>query len=176
MLLSLGLDWLGPLQGLNNLKIPPPSYLWCCQSCTRSRQSLPVRATSRQIRSRVRGCSALSLKPKQDYLISLTKGKENWRAECTQKSGPPKTVGSKPWNLKNVTLFGKGSSKIWLSEESWAEEIILYDQFGPYVPSHLFFFFFFFFKDQLLFKIFIYIFLSVLGLCCCFQTFSSCGE
>ena len=30
MLLSLGLGCLGPLQGINNLKIPPPSYLWSC--------------------------------------------------------------------------------------------------------------------------------------------------
>ena len=58
MLLSLGLDWPGPLQGLNNLKIPPASYLRCCKSCTQSSshsQSLLVRAVSRQVRSKVRG-------------------------------------------------------------------------------------------------------------------------
>ena len=29
--------WLArPLQGLNNLKIYPPFYLWCCKSCTQA--------------------------------------------------------------------------------------------------------------------------------------------
>ena len=42
MLLSLGLGWPGPLQGLNNLKILPPSYLWYYKSCTNIRQSLLV--------------------------------------------------------------------------------------------------------------------------------------
>ena len=41
-LLSLGLGWPGPLQGLRDLKIQPPPYLWACKSCTRSRQSLTV--------------------------------------------------------------------------------------------------------------------------------------
>ena len=55
--------WLArPLQ---DPKIPPPSYLRCSKSCTPSRQSLPVppshsqslpaRAVSRQVRSKVRG-------------------------------------------------------------------------------------------------------------------------
>ena len=39
MLLSLGMSRPGPLQGLNNLKICPLSYLWCCKPCTHSRQS-----------------------------------------------------------------------------------------------------------------------------------------
>ena len=52
MLLSLELGWPGLLQCLNNLKISSPSYLWCCKSCTHTRQSLPVRA-----------CSAFPLKP-----------------------------------------------------------------------------------------------------------------
>ena len=47
--------WPDPLQGLKNLKISPPSYLRCCKACIRSRQSLPVRAVSRQVRSKVRG-------------------------------------------------------------------------------------------------------------------------
>ena len=42
MLLSLGLDWPGPLHRLKNLKILSPSYLRCCKSCTHSRQSLLV--------------------------------------------------------------------------------------------------------------------------------------
>ena len=37
-----GLGWPGPLQGFNNLKISPPFYLWCCTSCTHSRQSLII--------------------------------------------------------------------------------------------------------------------------------------
>ena len=57
MLLSLELAWPGPLQGLNNLKIPPPSYLRCFKSCTHSRQALTVtvRAVLGQVRSKVRG-------------------------------------------------------------------------------------------------------------------------
>ena len=56
MLLSLGLGWLGPLQGLNNLKIPPPSYLWCHKTCTQRRQSgHTARAVFRQVRSKGRG-------------------------------------------------------------------------------------------------------------------------
>ena len=39
MVLSLGLGWQGPLQRLNNLKICPLSYLWCCKTCTHRRQS-----------------------------------------------------------------------------------------------------------------------------------------
>ena len=42
MLLRPGSGWPDLLQGLNNLKIPPPSYLWCCKSCTRSMPSLTV--------------------------------------------------------------------------------------------------------------------------------------
>ena len=33
------LGWQGPLQRLNNLKICPLSYLWCCKTCTHRRQS-----------------------------------------------------------------------------------------------------------------------------------------
>ena len=39
MLLNLGMSRPGPLQGLDNLKICPLSYLWCCKPCTHSRQS-----------------------------------------------------------------------------------------------------------------------------------------
>ena len=34
-----GVGWQGPLQRLNNLKICPLSYLWCCKTCTHRRQS-----------------------------------------------------------------------------------------------------------------------------------------
>ena len=53
-LLSPGFGCPGCLQGLNNLKILPPSYLRCCKSCTHSRQSFPVMALSRQVWSKVR--------------------------------------------------------------------------------------------------------------------------
>ena len=44
------------LPGLNNLKIPPPSYLWCHKTCTQSRQSgHTARAVFRQVRSKGRG-------------------------------------------------------------------------------------------------------------------------
>ena len=39
MLLSLGMSRPGHLQGLDNLKICPLSYPWCCKPCTHSRQS-----------------------------------------------------------------------------------------------------------------------------------------
>ena len=73
MLLSLGLDWLGPLQGLNNLKIPPPSYLRNL-ALTAGRQLLTVNSQSGQhpgrLEARLEAYSDLSLKPKQDYLLS----------------------------------------------------------------------------------------------------------
>ena len=86
------------------------------------------------------------------YLISLKKGKENWRAEGTQKSGPPKTVGSKPWNLKNVTLFGKGIFKDVIKWRilSWGDNPIwsgwTLSAFTPIL-------FFFFLKISFFFKI-----------------------
>ena len=39
MVLSLQLSRPRPLQGLDNLKICPLSYLWCCKPCTYSKQS-----------------------------------------------------------------------------------------------------------------------------------------
>ena len=39
MLLSLGLGWSEPLQGLNKLKICPLTYLWYHKPCTHSKQS-----------------------------------------------------------------------------------------------------------------------------------------
>ena len=77
MLLSLGLGWPGPLQALNNLKIPPPSCLRCCSlafTAGSHSQSLAVRAVSRQVRSKVRGllCFVSESLSKTIYLISLT--------------------------------------------------------------------------------------------------------
>ena len=52
--------WLAsPLQELNSHKISPSSYLYCSKSCAHSRQSLTVRAVSRQVRSNARGLPAL---------------------------------------------------------------------------------------------------------------------
>ena len=56
-----GLGWSGPLQGLNNPRFLPQSQDFSsvlsmvCKSCTHSRQSLPVRTVSMQVRSKVRG-------------------------------------------------------------------------------------------------------------------------
>ena len=55
MLLSLGLVWPGPTQGLSNLKIPPASYLSLALTAGSHSQSLTVRAVSSQVRSKVRG-------------------------------------------------------------------------------------------------------------------------
>ena len=75
MLPSLGLGCPGPLQGLYSLKIPPPSYLWCWKSCTHSRQLFRVNSQSGQcpgrLEARSEACSALSLKPKQDYIFNF---------------------------------------------------------------------------------------------------------
>ena len=75
MLLSRGLGWPDPLQGLNTLKIPPASYLWPCKSCTHSRQSLPVTPNQSSVQAGSkqgqRTHSALSLKPKPDYLFNF---------------------------------------------------------------------------------------------------------
>ena len=71
MLLSLGLGWLGPLQGLNNLKIPPPSYIRCCKSCTHNRQSFTLTLSQGRLEARSEASSVLSQKPKQDYLFNF---------------------------------------------------------------------------------------------------------
>ena len=75
MLLSLGLGCPGPLPGHNNLKIPPPSYIWCCKSCTHSRQlftvSSPYGQCPGRLEVRSEAYSALSLKPNQDYLFNF---------------------------------------------------------------------------------------------------------
>ena len=73
MLLSLGLGWPGPLQGLNNLKISPPSFIYGAASLalTAGGHSQSHSSPGR-LEARSEACSALSLKPKQDYLISLT--------------------------------------------------------------------------------------------------------
>ena len=63
------LPW--PPPGLNNLKAPPPSSLRCCRSFTPSRQSLTATPSPDRLEARSEVCSALSLKPKQDYLFNF---------------------------------------------------------------------------------------------------------
>ena len=50
-----------------------------------------------------------------------------------------------------------------------AKQLVPTESHETISPSHLLFFSFFFYK-------FIYLFLSVTGLCCCVRAFSSCGE
>ena len=75
MLLHLGLGWPVPLQGLNNFRICLQSYLWCLKSCIHSRQ--PGHSMSGQCpgrwKARSQACSALSLKPEQDYWLNFLK-------------------------------------------------------------------------------------------------------
>ena len=53
---KLRLGWPDPLQGPNNLRVHPLSYLWCRKACTHQAvRSLTVRAVSGQVRCKVRG-------------------------------------------------------------------------------------------------------------------------
>ena len=73
MLLGLGLGWPDPLQGLNNLKTISSmvqQVLYSQQAVTHSHPRSGQSPGSLEARSE--SCSALPLKPKQDYLISLT--------------------------------------------------------------------------------------------------------
>ena len=116
--------WLArPLQGLNNLKIYPPFYLWCCKSCTHSRQSLPVtpshsqslpvRAVSRQVRSKVRGCSALSVKSKQDYFCTVpqqsTPGLFRLKTTGTRQNNTSSLINSISNNVEHIVGFSGNS-------------------------------------------------------------------
>ena len=74
-----GVGWQGPLQRLNNLKICPLSYLWCCKTCTHRRQSGHSHSGQfpRRLEARSEECIALSWSlNKTIYLISLTSTKE----------------------------------------------------------------------------------------------------
>ena len=73
MLLSLGLGWSEPLYGFNNFKICPLSYLWCHKASTHSRQSRHLQSGQYpgRLEARSETWSALSLKPKQDYLFNF---------------------------------------------------------------------------------------------------------
>ena len=75
-LLSLGLGWPGLLQGFNSFKICLLSYLWCHRSCIQSKQSGHSQSGQcpGSLEARSEACSALSLKPEQDYLYNLPNG------------------------------------------------------------------------------------------------------
>ena len=72
MLLSWGLVGQTPFRGSTVSRL---SHLWCSKSCTQSRQLLTVthdQGRVQGVQKQGESCSALPLKPKQDYLISLT--------------------------------------------------------------------------------------------------------
>ena len=75
MLLSLGLGWPGPLQGFNNLKIPPPIISLVLQILHSQQAVTHSHSQSGQypdrLEARSEACSALSLKPKQDYSFNF---------------------------------------------------------------------------------------------------------
>ena len=71
MLLSLELGWPGPPQGLNNLKISP-HFTYGAANLALTAGSHSQSHSPGRLEARSEACSALSLKPKQDYLISLT--------------------------------------------------------------------------------------------------------
>ena len=75
MLLSLGLVWPGPTQGLSNLKIPPLSYLRPPQVLHSQQAATHSHSQSGQcsarLEARSEACSASSLKPKQDHSFNF---------------------------------------------------------------------------------------------------------
>ena len=67
MLLNLGLGWPDPLQGLNNLRfLPHFIYGAASLALTAGSHSQSGQCPGR-LEARSEACSALSLKPKQDY-------------------------------------------------------------------------------------------------------------
>ena len=85
------LSRLGPLQGLNNLKIPPPFYLCYCKSCTHSRQSPPVTTSQgsvQQVRSKVRGLLSFIPEAKQDYSFNFPNTLQNSPSELSERLFP----------------------------------------------------------------------------------------
>ena len=68
MLLSLGLSWPGPLQGLNNFKIHPPSTYGAARlALTAGGEGTPrTGQCPGRLEARSEACSAFSLKPEQD--------------------------------------------------------------------------------------------------------------
>ena len=86
MLLSLGLGWPGPLQGLNNLKTCPLHCLWCCKPHTHSKHSLPVTLRQGSVQAGEKQGQRLALlclwsPEKTIYLISLIK---LWELDLTE--------------------------------------------------------------------------------------------
>ena len=70
-----GLGWLSPLQGFNNLKIPPPIISLVLQILHSQQAVTHSHSQSGQypdrLEARSEACSALSLKPKQDYSFNF---------------------------------------------------------------------------------------------------------
>ena len=87
MWLSLGLGWPGPPPGAQPSQDFSPILSMVLLTAGSPSQSLPVRAMSRQVRSKVRGCSALSVKPKQDYSLHFPKSPQDCLGWRTQKQG-----------------------------------------------------------------------------------------
>ena len=73
MLLSLGLSWPGPLQGLNNFKIHPSSTYGATRLALTAGGQGIHRTGQRpgKLEARPEACSALSLKPKQDNVLNF---------------------------------------------------------------------------------------------------------
>ena len=64
--------WLtGLLQGLKNLKIFPTFYLWCCSLALTSGSHSQSGQCPGRLYESSETCSALSLKPKQDYIFNF---------------------------------------------------------------------------------------------------------
>lgn len=75
MVLSLQLSRPRPLQGLDNLKICPLSYLWCCKPCTYSKQ--PEHSQSGQCPARLEASSEACFREDLDPVPPALPGVES---------------------------------------------------------------------------------------------------
>ena len=116
MLLSLRLGWPDRLHALNNLKIAPPSYLWCYKSHTHSRPSLPVTSSQCSIQAGLlfRLTSHFVVRVLCYYLcfpVSLKyfiiKIRLPCRSFCGTLWSPQRCSGHFPRTCEYVTLQGK---------------------------------------------------------------------
>ena len=101
MLLSLGLGWPVLLQGLNNFNICPLIYLWCHKSWPHSRPSVSSQSGQGpdRLQARSEACSALSLKPKQDYFFNFPNTQHVPRREMKTR------IHTKTWALMLITVL-----------------------------------------------------------------------
>ena len=76
-------------------------------------QSLPVRAESRQVRSKVRGCSALSVKSEQDYFCTVpqqsTPGLFRLKTTGTRQNNTSSLINSISNNVEHIVGFSGNS-------------------------------------------------------------------